>query len=292
MKDRRRAALQVGIAVLVATVGLIVGLGWVKQWSLKHGTYSVFARYPDVGGLGEGDPVWVSGVEMGRVAKVDLLGREGVEVELRLQDTVVLYDDSMAIIRGAGLMGERFVAIQSPGQGQRLAPGGRIKGVLEAGPSELMAESGATIAQLRMAAERVNRMLAFLEDGKLEQTVRSIGETAEQIGAIASENREDLRSAVTSFRDSARRMKTLVDSHADGVDTTLTTARAAADRLDRLSMNLEQITARIDRGEGTLGKLINDQTLHDDLRRTVAAADTLIRDLREHPGRYLRFSVF
>lgn len=292
MTDRRKAALRVGIAVLLATVGLVGGLAWVKQWSLTQGVYEVSARYDDVGGLGEGDPVWVNGVEKGRVARVELTDRDGVEVGLRIHDDVVLYDDATAIIRGAGLMGERFVAISPGRSGTKVPPGGRVKGVLEPGVAELMGDAGAVVAQMREAAERLNQMLGALEDGAFENTVSSIHQTAEEIGAMAAENRRDLRSTVTSFRESAERLKTMIDTHAGGVDTTLATARAAADRLDRLTTSLTQITARIERGDGTLGKLINDQTLHSDLRRTVAAADTLIRDLREHPGRYLRFSLF
>jgi phospholipid/cholesterol/gamma-HCH transport system substrate-binding protein len=300
MRDRRRAALGVGIAVLVSSVGLIIGLAWVKEWRFSRGTYEITASFHDVGGLGRGDPVSVSGVEKGRVREIRLAPPQGVDVVLVLDQDAVIFDDATLMIRGMGLMGERFVGIDPGRSGVRVQDGARLRGSLESGMTELMGQVGTILGDLGEASSRINRLLGVLEqDGALERTVGNLNNTAQEIGAIATENREDLREAIASFRLSADRLRGLVERHAGEVDTAL--ARAdhmigqsdqLVDRISSLAEGIERLTQRLERGEGTFGKFLNDETLHDDLLRTVAAADSLVRDIREHPGRYLKISVF
>lgn len=289
MSDRRGVALKVGIAVVVAVIGLIASLAWVKQWSGARGTYEIRASYKDVSGLGEGDPVSVSGVDKGDVRRVDLKPSGEVNVVMRLESDAVLYDDAVATIRSVGLMGERFVAVDPGRSGRRIQDGEEIRGVLEPGMSEFMSQASAALEDVRSAASRINDILA---SGTIERTVGNIDQAASEMNAIAQENRENLRHAVTSFRASAERLKQLVDTHAAGVDTTLGFARSAAIQAEQLASRLERMTARIEQGDGTLGKLMADETLYQDLRRTVASADSLVSDIKAHPRRYLKFSVF
>jgi phospholipid/cholesterol/gamma-HCH transport system substrate-binding protein len=277
------------VAVLVSVVGLIVSLAWVKQWSASRGTYEVQASFKDVGGLGVGDPVSVRGVDKGSVRRVELKPSGEVEVVLRLDEDAILHDDAVAVIRSVGLMGERCIAVEPGLSGKKVVHGGRIRGMLEPGMSEFMAQASGALEDVRTAAARINEILA---SGMIEHVVSSIDQTAGEMNSIAQENRDDLRQAITSFRSSADRLKRLVDVHSAGVDTTLALAQNTAQQAEQLASRLERITARIESGDGTLGKLMADETLYDDLRRTVASADSLVKDIKAHPRRYLKFSVF
>ena len=97
---------------------------------------------------------------------------------------------------------------------------------------------------------------------------------------MIGENRPDVRRVVENLRLTTERL----DGAARNVETVL-------ESLGRSLSDLNEVSGRLRRGEGTLGRLIQDDTLYKDLRRTLASVDSLINDIKEDPKRYLNVDV-
>jgi phospholipid/cholesterol/gamma-HCH transport system substrate-binding protein len=126
---RSRVELGVGIFVILGVLALAylsIRLGQVEIFG--RGGYAVTANFPSVGGLKAGSSVEIAGVEVGRVEAISLVDSEA-RVQLRIDDGVVLQDDSIASIKTKGLIGERYVRISPGGSEKLIPPNGRIREV-------------------------------------------------------------------------------------------------------------------------------------------------------------------
>lgn len=119
------------------TVGIfvVITLFCVAYLTLKLGgvsflgdnSYSVFAKFTSVSGLKVGSPVEMMGIEIGRVAGFTMDQKDQVAVaELKVGNEVKIYDDAIASIKSAGLLGDKYVDIDAGGGGDLLEPGGII----------------------------------------------------------------------------------------------------------------------------------------------------------------------
>ena len=109
---------------------------------------------------------------------------------------------------------------------------------------------------------------------KLENTADDLSYTSSELKGMLDRNKEKFQSSVDNFANISAKL-----------DTFTTT-------LSSLSVSLKNLTQKIESGEGTLGKLINDSTLYDDLKKTTKNVDELITDIKKNPKRYLKFSLF
>jgi phospholipid/cholesterol/gamma-HCH transport system substrate-binding protein len=122
-----RTEIIVGFFVLVglACLGyLAIKLG--KLEVLGNSGYTVYADFPSVAGLKNGDPVEIAGVRIGRVEAIRL-AEDRARLDLRLQEDVKLQEDVIASVRARGLIGDKFVLITPGASDKIIAPGGRIR---------------------------------------------------------------------------------------------------------------------------------------------------------------------
>jgi phospholipid/cholesterol/gamma-HCH transport system substrate-binding protein len=122
-----RTEIIVGFFVLlgIACLGyLAIKLG--KLEVLGNSGYTVYADFPSVAGLKNGDPVEIAGVRIGRVETIRL-AEDRARLELRLQEDIKLQEDVIASVRARGLIGDKFVLITPGASDKIIAPGGRIR---------------------------------------------------------------------------------------------------------------------------------------------------------------------
>ena len=119
----------------VVGIFLIVGLLCVGYMTVKLGnvslfgdnTYSLYARFNSVSGLKTGNPVEMLGIEIGRVAGLKMDQEDQVaEVELKIRKDIMIFDDAIASIKTAGLIGDKYVSIDAGGSDELLKPGSTI----------------------------------------------------------------------------------------------------------------------------------------------------------------------
>lgn len=296
---RRGLEIRVGIVVVLASVILVVGIMWFQKFKLVEKRYSFFVRFGEVGGLQSNDPVYVNGVERGRVGAVTL-GVNAVVVEMGIREGVDVPTDSQVRLKSVGIMGERFVEITKGASPQRVAPGDTVDGEFLMGLSEVMGAAGEILDELAETSRNLREILeTFSQEGKLQSSVDNLSAASANLRSITDENQPRLANAIQGIERVSTRLDSLTERHYASLDSSLAgigrtgqIVEAAVQNLSQSSEDLKEITRRLREGEGTIGKLLSDDELIDRLNTTLAKLDSLITDIKLHPGRYVTLELF
>ena len=299
----RGAELQVGVLVLIALLALVVGLFWISNTRLGGPHLRIHAIAPEAGQITDGAKVYLLGIEVGEVESVRLDGFR-VVIDLGIHHETDLPADTRGVIRAAGFLGTQMVEL-IPGASDRiLASGDTIQLGRSADLQSLAAALG----------DETSVILERIEDVLSERTVSDIRESSSafagamrELQSLVRAERESLGSLLANLDQASARLADVVDRPdldraLANLDTLTSRLATASESFASTSQSLASITARLDAGEGTFGKMLTDEALYDELRGAVANLQTateeiglLSKDLREHPERYLKdikISVF
>jgi len=295
----RKTEIQVGFTVLLAIAVLLWGIAWLSTLAKSNVQRVWHVRFPRTGGLAEGNEAQVNGVRKGVVKALRLAG-DRVIVDLALSKDVELTHDSQVVVRSVSMMGDKAIVVDYRATGAPWSSRDTIPGVYEKGLPEVMADVGHATGSIGTIATQLDSLAgAMNRNGGLAATVASFERTARELEAMVRENREALRTTMANFATASTSAKDLVTGHEDQLKASLDHFASAAENLDRLTVRLDSLraslqtaTAKLDRGEGTLGKLVNDERLYTELSASVRDLRVLIADLKANPRKYLKFSVF
>ncbi|HEU4456655.1 MAG TPA: MlaD family protein [Longimicrobium sp.] len=296
-----RREVQVGIFVLAGVLAVLVALFVLTDPGLFRGRYYVTTQVTDAGGIRKRDPVQLNGVNIGRVDDLRLIPG-GVQLRLELQGEYPVPADSRVRLAAQGLLGEKVAQILPGRSPERVARGGTLLSTdAEGGLGNTAQELGDQAQVLGTKADTVLTRAQLLLS---QQTIGAVGASAQelqttlaQLALLASEQRRELSALTGSLQRSAQGL--------EGATTRPELARAIA-RTDSLTIKLDAATTslntastalanvvgRMDRGEGTLGKLSRDDALYNNLNTAVTNLATLTEEIRANPKKYLSVSVF
>jgi phospholipid/cholesterol/gamma-HCH transport system substrate-binding protein len=295
----RGLEIRVGAVVLLAAAVLVIGTMWFQRFAGNEKRYSFFARFKDVGGLIAGDPIFINGVERGKVKKVDLQ-LNLVVVEMAVREGVAVPKDSKVSLQAVGIMGERNVTIMRGISAQTIAPGDTVDGELLMGLGEVMGRTGEIIDEVDAAIENLRDVTEALNrDGKLKDGIADFAATGKSARQMTEENRVRINRTLDNLDRSTAQLTKLLDTHYADIDSSLTAFGQAGrevqntvKHLTAISDDLKQISTNLKDGKGSAGRLLTDQTLVLRMESATAALDTLLKDMKAHPNKYVKFSLF
>jgi phospholipid/cholesterol/gamma-HCH transport system substrate-binding protein len=223
-----------------------------------------------------------------------------VIVEMGVREGVVIPRDSDVALKSIGIMGERFVAITQGLAPGALAPGDTTTGRFLMGLSEVMATAGEIVDEIKVTTQSLKEILEMLnQEGKLQSTMGNLADVSERLREFTDESQPRLATAIDRFENVATMIDSLVASHYESMDSSLAALgrsgekfEVAVDNLENVSTDLREITAALRDGEGTMGRLLNDGDMAIKLESAIAGLDSLIEDIKLHPGRYVTFKLF
>jgi phospholipid/cholesterol/gamma-HCH transport system substrate-binding protein len=273
--SRRAVEMRVGALVIGAALILFIGYTWYSGYRIGKTGYDVTVRFPDVTGLQTGDEVRVAGVKKGKVKSISLKEKD-VEVGMWLDDDVKLYEDAVfAIMDVALISGTKYVAV---------APGTSATALDLSQPAKGIPSAPFALNSVADLSQSLNELVVALKDdlltekalGSTRETLENLSELTKQLIGILSENRKDLRSGVKSFKSASARLDSLLGSEGFG----------------RTIARLDTLTDKMNSGEGSLAKLLNDPAAYDEMKSTLEAAKELLEDIKAHPRKYINLELF
>ncbi len=296
MDRDRRLSLTVGLLVIAAAAAFAVTiLSLSAQEGIWTPRYRLLARFGNVQGLISGAPVWLAGKQVGRVESVrfgPLGGEQGaVEVEMRVDAEVQerIRSDSVAAIGTIGLLGDRYVEVSLGSTAARILQDADELGTIDPVDLNAVASRGAeALDNIRSLTSSLNDVV---EDFSLAQGGRRLAESVEAFGEMVVEVREGkglLHSLIydpyggQGVESITRSLETLEDillevRDGEGVLHSLVydTPREQDVVIEALQAGarLNSILGKIDAGQGSLGLIVNDPTLYEDLKRLVGGAN-------------------
>ena len=290
----------VGLFVVAGIAATIILLAVMTDAALFRGRYIITTNVPNAGGIRKGDPVQMRGVNIGRIIGFGI-GQKDVDVRLEIEREYPIPKDSQVELKASGLLGGMVADIIPGASAETIAWGDRLPGRSGIG---LFDKMDTLAGEADKVAIRVQNLLSDEMMKDLQGSASDARKSLEGLQAILKEQRGELRSLTASLKRSAEGMEKAttgpelerivkrVDQLAERLDGTVGT-------LDKSSKSLESILARVDRGEGTLGKLSTDDTLYKNaseasanLNKATQELNKLLADFQAHPRKYINLKVF
>lgn len=284
---------------LVAIVGILVmyfGINFLKGMNLFSTNNTYFITFDDIQGLGASTPIYADGYKVGTVDGLEYDYKENGPIKVKvdiIKDLRIPQGSKAEIVKD--LMGNLQVnLLLANNPRERVEPGGIIPGAVNGG----MMDKAANLVPV------VEKMLP-----KLDSIFTSVNALlADPALAASLHNVETITSNLTV---STRELNTLMAGLNKQVPGMIGKANGVLDNTNRLTANLasldvqgtlnkvnqtlesaHQFTEKLNSNQGSLGLLMNDTKLYDNLTSTMGHADSLVIDLKAHPKRYVHFSVF
>lgn len=272
---------KVGMAIIIAFLVFLLGDMFLRGVSIRRHRYVLKTKLRNVGGLMQGDRVTVMGMGVGRVGKMSLQGEE-VIVPLRIESDLRLPSDSIVRLRSSSLFGRKEMTIE-PGQSSEiLKDGDYIAGVYESPLSALTSTVGPVGEDLMDVLARLKLVLSQETRVNIQGSLSDLRDFTQRL----KENGETLDTLLDHLAQTSSGLK------GEDIEVTLGSLREATENLAQVSSSLKEIAGRMEQGSGTLGKLSQDEALYENLKSLSQNLDSLVKDIKENPKRYLKFSIF
>ncbi|MBD3286235.1 MCE family protein [candidate division WOR-3 bacterium] len=257
MNDERRREIAAGIFLFFGLLILLFGISWLKDyWSLRK-TYEVKVTFKDITSLRMSDPVDIAGVIKGKVTDVEIRDKD-ILVTLNIEEDMEIPVDSRISMRTRSIFtGERFIKVDL-GESDSMArnyPGHVFEG---------MYIDDFSLEHLQRTLIRIEALLSQLEIEGIQKVIE------EGLGDIFTEAKE----GIEPIAERGEKMGEAIDDLASA------------------SESLEELLARLEQGEGSLGKLLEDDTVYVNIKEASEELKLLIEDIRENPDRYINLKVF
>jgi phospholipid/cholesterol/gamma-HCH transport system substrate-binding protein len=239
----------------------------------------ISVRFDDVRGLKQGDPVVIRGIQQGEVDQIELHS-EYAKIRLWVHKNIPLFSDLKIFLENRELMGGKQISI-FPGRSKNsIFPDQIFTGETKSDIFDVLVKAEQIMAHADSIFKQVS---AFLDQERFSRVADNIEQTTIQAKAILTENRTSLRSVIDHLDETTRRIKE---------DSTFYRMGRAAVHLDSTILLFHRFAGMIQSKEGSLGQLIQDKRLYDRLFQTTIDLDSLIRDIRANPKKYIHVSVF
>jgi phospholipid/cholesterol/gamma-HCH transport system substrate-binding protein len=296
MRQTRRE-IQVGITVVIAFAVLIIGILWFKQYRFSGGEKRYAADFPGVEGLQTRDKVQVRGIRMGAVDEFRMVD-DKVRVFFHVNPEADLREDAVVSLQSIGIVGEMVIDI-NPGTGKPVPQGHVFKGRLKGSLTQVTDIAGQALRELRDLSSDLRQFLAEVEaDHKVTDALQATREAAVGVSDIVNDNRRDIRTLLENLAETSAALHVALagpDSAmlvvARGLAHSVSRSDSLLSELEDLSSSLRTIVSRMEAGKGTLGLLLQDESLYQRVDSTLAATKELLDDVRRDPHRYFKFSV-
>ncbi len=299
---KKRDDVLVGIGMAVAILIAIVGSLWLARGGLSKG-YALYAKFPWSSGLKQGQPVLLAGVNVGYVDEVELRQNGTVLTTFRIGKEYKVPQGTVATVVPNGIFGDMAIALTPVGPNARSIPQNDTVPVGPGSPgiAALTGKADSIAASVNAITTAFQRDLVASGGlvemrqaiGEMRQTIAGTNKLVSQFSGIAAEQNRQLSATLTSFRQAASG----VDSAK--IDSTLVNLREASANMAAISaefretsLKLDAIVAKVDSGNGTAAKLVNDPGIYNDVRLLLQRLDSLTADFKNNPRRYINLKIF
>ena len=288
---------QVGLFVLLGLVSFIVVLFWMTDPATFRGRYMLVTEVGHAGGVRSGDPIQMQGVNIGRVHGFEMMSNDQVVITMEIEGRWQIPTGSHTVMGEAGLFGGRALeVVRGPGPGF-YADNDTLQGEGAAGGGFL-----ANVDQLSARAESVlgsiDEMLNPETVGSVQGTARELEALLQELSAVTKEQRGALANLTASLTNAAEGLEAAsaagpdVASAMARADSAMATLAATSETLDAAASSLSVVLGRMERGEGTLGRLSTDESLFVSLNTAATTLNALLADLQANPSKYINISIF
>jgi phospholipid/cholesterol/gamma-HCH transport system substrate-binding protein len=289
-------AAKVGLFVIVVGAASVLIFRFISRSTGTAGGYGVYAELKDATGLAPQSRVMMAGIAVGTITSIRL-DRGMARVDIRMMPEIALHDDATVGKHSAGILGEYFLSLTPGTDGKpTLKDGDEIKIIIEAASTDQIIADLARIAdRVKLVSENLANTIGSPEgQAEMKDTLKNLAAVTEALNETVRENRDTIRQTLLNVQDITQRsgpelnqildnvrsitqdVRSLLAENKGDVKGGVGQVRETVERVNRASSSLESalshidsVTARIDKGEGTVGRLTKDETLINEVQGVV-----------------------
>lgn len=309
---------RIGIVVIATFLGFFFLFNFLKGKNLFVNGNVYYAVYDDVAGLQSSMPVYINGLRVGRVSSIDLLkGEKPLKflVKLVVERTDIEFSKTTKAKITSELMGGSQVHLVLDYEGKMAVSGDTLQGMVspsimnmmtnELGPTKMKIDS--TLTSLNFALQEFSKVLddqnrANIKSGlvNLNETLKGAKASTESVTALTNETKSLITENKSKINESLTKVNELITS----TQNTISKYGQLADKLGKVeyqkiinsledsSNQLSAVMKKVNDGDGSLGKLVNDNELYNNISATSESLNILLEDMKNNPSKYVQISVF
>lgn len=295
--------IKTAVLVIASILLFIWGYSFLKGRDLLSSYKTLYVEYETVEGLTASAPVTINGLEIGRVINIAINGNTGnLLVELQIKSDFPISKSSIASIYEPGFIGGKQIAIVPNFKDKSVVEQGDVlKGEIRLGLTDkvgdklvplqekldkIMANADVLITGVNNVLDKKAQEDLRISLGELSKTLEQFHKASLSMNTILDENKTQIKGVVTNFNQISDNFSKISDSlNKADLGKTVKDLNKALGKVDGIMKGLEA-------GEGTMGKLLNDDVLYNNLSKTSTELELLLQDVRLNPTRYINVSIF
>lgn len=290
---------KVGLFALIIGVILYAGFNYLKGIELFNKTNKYYALYTNVDGLNVSNPVIINGFAVGRVSKISILQDRNnqVLVELTVEEDIILSDKTVATLTASDFLGSKAITLSIGDITTPINDGDTIKAAIDKGISEILERAQPLTDNLGLTISRINEILLGMEGAgeDIKATIKSFNKTLIGVNALVGENRNSIKGTLSNFKTLSGNLNDKVSK----LDPLLIKTDSALTKLNKLELekslgNLDKLLKElsitiesINAGKGSLGKMVTEDSLYNNLNKTLLDLDKLLIHFNENPKHFM-----
>lgn len=288
--------VKIALAAIVGIVVLFYGLKFLKGQNIFSSNATYYVAFDDVSGLSASSPVYANGYRVGVVSSLnyDFTPEGKIVAELDLNQNMRVPRGSHAELASDLLGNIKINLILADDPINMISNGDTIAGGAEKG---MMSKVGSMIPALEKMLPKLDSIMASLNTLLADPALRNTLHNVEGMTSNLDATSQELKSLSAQLNKEVPTMMNKANGVLDNTQQ-LTSNLAAVDvaamsaKVNETLANVAELSEKLNSNEGTLGLLMRDASLYNNLNATMASADSLLIDLKAHPKRYVHFSVF
>jgi len=317
MQFKLTREIKIGVTFIVTIAAFYWGVNFLKGVDIFTTSRKIYAVYPKINGLMRSNPITINGLNVGKVSKISFTNDTSkfLVVEMSITHDVPIAKNSVANIYSADLLGSKAVEIVLGNAKEFVKNGDTLKSgakatledelskqvlPLKVKAEALMGSFDTLLTELNQVMNAETRDNLIKSFASIRNTIKHLEVTTSVMDTLVRNQQGRLSEIIISVESITRNIKNNNQQFTNVMHnlSTMTDTLAAANLSKTFKstqtalQNFEQITDKINKGKGTLGLLVNNDSLYYQLEGSSKSLNLLLKDMKANPRRYVHFSVF
>lgn len=292
--------VKVGLITLISGAILYWGFNFLKGNDFFSPTHKYYVIYDKIEGLTKSNPVIINGLQVGRISNIRLLQRQNnlILVEMDIDQDIQLGDSTVALLANTDFLGSKAVVLNVGSLENPIEPGDTLLADIDKGFNDILESATPVANNLNTTITRINEILIGLKGSgeKINETIGGLRDVTIKVNTIMAENQVKVGEVISSsavlidnINDKVNRMNPVFDKANQTLDTINNLQlRQTLNRVDSLLVSLNETVKLIKENEGTLGKLMSEDSAYQNLNRLLIDLDKLVIHFNEYPKDFMK----
>ncbi len=295
--------VKIGLTVLVATVITLIGFRFMRDVPVFSQARILETTFQRVDGLTEGSIVYLNGVKVGSVSRIELMPNDSVRVIMTMERLEGIPKGTVARLTALSLIEGKSIVLEKGDSSEIVEPGQKIEGVYIDSIIEVLSEKGEVLGEdLSSTFTELNAFLNSLNETIDEGTKKDLNETfsntaraTETLANLFESKQAEIDKTISAASRAMQQIDTLTSNNREKIDslivyleTNMKEIEVTRRNLDQSLESLNELLEKVNNGDGTFSKLVNDDSLYNNTDSLAVEMKKLLKELNENPRKFLK----